>query len=309
MNSNCKKSYPKPIIKWVGGKTQIIDKLVTKFPCEMGNYHEIFLGGGSVLFALLSKNKDGSIKCNGHVFAYDLNEPLIFVYKNIQLFPLELFYAIEKIKNVYCRITGMTVNRKPISIEEAILSKESYYYWIRSEYNKLSVDDKKSIIGSSMLIFLNKTCFRGIFRVGPNGFNVPYGWNKNPDIVDREHLQEISMLIQNVTFESCNFQKSMNNITYGDFTYLDPPYAPETANSFVAYTVEGFSIDKHKELFTICKEIAEKKINMMMSNSNVSMVLQNFPAETFNVEEILCKRLINSKNPKATTQEVLIKNY
>ena len=101
----------------------------------------------------------------------------------------------------------------------------------------------------------------------------------------------------------------MNNITYGDFTYLDPPYAPETANSFVAYTVEGFSIDKHKELFSICKEIAEKKISMMMSNSNVSMVLQNFPPETFNVEEILCKRLINSKNPKATTQEVLIKNY
>jgi DNA adenine methylase len=161
----------------------------------------------------------------------------------------------------YSNITGVTINRKPSSLEEGMLSKESYYYWMRSEYNRLSADEKKSIVGSSLFIFLNKTCFRGIFRVGPNGFNVPYGWNKNPDIIDVAHLREISVLIENVNFESCSFEKSMNNITEGDFTYLDPPYAPENATSFVSYTVEGFGVEKHNELFSMCRKLDEKKFN------------------------------------------------
>ena len=84
--------------------------------------------------------------------------------------------------------------------DSTAVAAQSYYYWIRSEYNRLSVDEKKSLIGSAMFIFLNKTCFRGIFRVGPNGFNVPYGWNKNPDIIDVGHVHEISELIKNVNF-------------------------------------------------------------------------------------------------------------
>ena len=199
MNKKSNRSFPKLILKWVGGKTQIIDRLMSEFPCKMKNYNEIFLGGGSVLFAVLSKIRNGSIKCEGEIFAYDLNEPLIFVYKNIQKCPIELYDA--KIKDVFNKITGVTIICKPSSLEEGMLSKESCYYWMRSEYNRLSADEKNSIVGSSLFIFLNKTCFRGVFRVGPNGFNVPYGWNKNPDIIDVAHLNEISALIENVNFE------------------------------------------------------------------------------------------------------------
>ena len=193
------KEIIKPIIKWVGGKTQILDKLISKFPVEMNNYHEIFLGGGSVLLALLSYQREGYIKINKNIYAYDLNEPLIYVYKNIQNSHDKLYEDIQKIINNFnsCKENDI-INRNPVNIIEAKNNKENYYYWITKLYNKLSILDKKSTIGSAMFIFLNKTCFRGLFRIGPNGFNVPYGHYKNPQIIDKDHLDKIHSLIQNV---------------------------------------------------------------------------------------------------------------
>jgi DNA adenine methylase len=302
---------PKPILKWVGGKTQIIDSLIVDFPREINNYHEAFLGGGSVLLTLLSYVKSGIIKISGNINAYDLNEPLIYIYKNIQTQPSELYDAIKTIITEFNECGDGEINRIPINIEEAKKARENYYYWTRSKYNKLSATDKRSVFGSAMFIFLNKTCFRGVFRVGPNGFNVPYGHYANPEIINKVHLEEIHHLIKDVRFECCDFTTSLlpTNIEQGDFLYLDPPYAPETETSFVGYTENGFNIDNHNRLFHLIHILTEAKHKIMLSNADVRLVRDNFANEKYNTTNILCKRSINSKNPDAKAKEVIIRNY
>ena len=300
---------PKPILKWVGGKTQIIDKLVSDFPVEINNYRETFLGGGSVLLTLLSYVKKGIIKIRGNVYAYDLNEPLIYVYKNIQTRHTELYEKLQDIIKEFNDCGEGVLNRKPANIEQAKELRENYYYWIRSEYNKLCLTDKKDILGSAMFIFLNKTCFRGIFRVGPNGFNVPYGHYKKPEIVNKEHVDEIHNLIQDVVFEHSDFNTSLTNVEPNDFVYLDPPYAPETETSFVGYTENGFNIENHNNLFNLIHNLTNTNKKIMLSNSDVRLVRENFTNEKYTTFEILCKRSINSKNPDAKAKEVIIRNY
>jgi len=301
--------FLKPILKWVGGKTQILDKLIIDFPNEINNYHEIFLGGGSVLLALLTYVKNGTITINGNIYAYDLNEPLIYVYKNIQSHHIDLYNKLQDIIKEFNECGDGVINRKPLNIEEAKISKENYYYWTRSEYNKLSLDDKKTTTGSAMFIFLNKTCFRGVFRVGPNGFNVPYGHYNNPEIVNKAHLEEIHELIQNVIFECCDFNLSLKNVKPNDFVYLDPPYAPEKDTSFVGYTENGFNTENHKNLFKLINDLTTADKKIMMSNADVNLVRENFTNEKYNTTTILCKRSINSKNPDSKAKEVIIKNY
>jgi DNA adenine methylase len=302
-------NIPKPILKWVGGKTQILDKLIVEFPTEINNYHEIFLGGGSVLLTLLSYVKNNIIKINGNVYAYDLNEPLIYVYKNIQTNPRELYNETQKLILEFYSCGNGELNRNPKNIDEAKISKENYYYWIRTEYNNLNLTNKKTPKGSAMFIFLNKTCFRGVFRVGPKGFNVPYGHYDNPEIINWEHISEIHNLIRPVIFECCDFNESLNRIEPNDYVYLDPPYAPETDTSFVKYTENGFNIDNHNNLFNLIHKLTETNKKMMLSNADVSLVRNNFTSEKYNITSILCKRAINSKNPESKTKEVIIKNY
>lgn len=304
-----KTHIPKPILKWVGGKTQIIDKLIPNFPVEINNYRETFLGGGSILLTLLTYVKKGIIKIRGNVYAYDLNEPLISVYKNIQNKHNELYEKLQDIIKEFNGCGNGELNRKPANIEQATDLKENYYYWIRSEYNKLCLDHKKNILGSAMFIFLNKTCFRGVFRVGPNGFNVPYGHYKNPEIVNKEHLDEIHNLIQDVVFECSDFNVSLTNIEPNDFVYLDPPYAPETNTSFVGYTEKGFNIENHTNLFQLIHRLTDTNKKIMLSNADVSLVRENFTSEKYKTLTISCKRSINSKNPDAKANEVIIRNY
>jgi len=300
---------PKPILKWVGGKTQILDKLIVEFPTEINNYREIFLGGGSVLLALLSYVKHDIIKIHGNIYAYDLNEPLIYIYKNIQSNHTELYNEIQKLIVEFNSCGDGEINRTPKNIDEAKIAKENYYYWIRSEYNKLSFTDKKTLNGSAMFIFLNKTCFRGVFRIGPKGFNVPYGHYNNPEIMNQEHLNEIHKLIQNVMFECCDFNTSLNSVEPNDYVYLDPPYAPETNTSFVGYTENGFNIDNHNNLFKLIHKLTETNKKILLSNADVSLVRDNFTNKKYSITTILCKRAINSKNPESKAKEVIIKNY
>jgi DNA adenine methylase len=292
----------KPILKWVGGKTQIMDKLIAHFPANITNYREIFVGGGSVLLTLLAHRKAGNIAVE-KIYAYDLNEALIYVYKNIQDNHLELYNEIQALIDEFNAIEGSNVNRKPASLAEAIESRENYYYWIRSRYNAL---DKKTITASAMFIFLNKTGWRGLYRVSKNGFNVPYGNYKNPEIINRAHLESIHELFtDDVIFECCDYTTSMNQVIAGDFVYLDPPYAPESATSFVKYNVDGFNIENHLSLFALIRKMTEQKI--LFSNADVALVRDNFADYT--IESILCKRAINSKDPSAKAKEVIIRNY
>jgi DNA adenine methylase len=299
----------KPFIKWVGGKTQIINQVINLFPKEFNNYYEPFLGGGSVLLALLESINNGHIKVNGKIYASDLNPKLIGVYKNIQSNPNELIREIETLKEEFLKCkSGTVVNRKANTITEAMTSSESYYYWIRSQYNMISKEKDDSIQTSAMFIFINKTCFRGMYREGPRGFNVPYGHYKNPSIIDKEHILKVSTLIKDVEFKACSFVSVFENIKPGDYIYLDPPYAPESTTSFVSYTSTGFGSDIHSILFTLCNKLTEDDIKFLMSNSDVSFVRESFPEEKYTTHIISCRRAINSKKPNSRTNEVLIQN-
>uniref|UniRef100_A0A6C0D3A2 site-specific DNA-methyltransferase (adenine-specific) n=1 Tax=viral metagenome TaxID=1070528 RepID=A0A6C0D3A2_9ZZZZ len=303
-------TYIKPCIKWVGGKTKILDYMMPSFPREINNYHEPFLGGGSVLLALLCYIKNGGLTVNGSIYAYDLNEPLVYMYKNIQSNHIVLYNKIKEIIDEYhsCGVSSV-INRKPKNIDEAMESKENYYYWIRSQYNSLSKEEKTGITGSAMLIFMNKTGFRGVFRVGPNGYNVPYGHYSNPEIANLEHLTEIHDLIQGVIFECADFSDVLPRLKQGDFAYLDPPYVPETKNSFVGYTDNGFNLEQHKKLFDLCYHLTNEKVRFIMNNADVEMIREVFNKNPYNIDSIICNRSIHSKHPESKTKEIIIKNY
>jgi DNA adenine methylase len=299
----------KPFLKWIGGKTQIINDVINKFPKEITNYHEIFLGGGSVLLALLSLQKQNIITIKGKIYAYDLNYDLINVYKNIQKNKDKLYKYVTKYKNEYDKIKGDLINRTPNTLKEAKTSKESYYYWIRNKYNTIDKNtiDKNTIKCSALFIFLNKTCFRGMYREGPNGYNVPYGhYKRTPTIINKKELDNISDLIKDVIFVHSDFNNSMKKIKKGDFVYLDPPYAPETNKSFVGYTNNGFNLETHKKLFDNMKKLDKQKIKFVMSNAKVDLVTDNF--KEYKCYNIIAKRAINAKKPNSTTTEVIICN-
>ena len=290
----------KPIIKWVGGKTQILDKVLKTFPREIENYHELFVGGGSVLFGLL-ESKDITVK--GKVYAYDKNQKLINMYRQIQTNPNEIHEHLIKLFTTYDTQTGTEVNRKPETEEEGLTSKESYYYWVRKTYNNLI---PTTPIHAATLIFLNKTCFRGVYREGPNGFNVPYGHYKTtPVVISLEELLKIQELIKDVVFKWCDFRDAFEQIVNDcDFIYADPPYAPENVKSFVGYTKDGFIMDDHKDLFNLLKH---SKIDFVMSNAKVYIVTNSF--EDYKIEDVPARRAINSKDPSSITTEVLVHGY
>jgi DNA adenine methylase len=292
----------KPFLKWVGGKSQIIDDVISKIPTQMNNYHELFLGGGSVLLAVLSLQKQNKITIKNKIYANDVNNVLINVYKNIQTNKEELYKHFKLYMNEYDGIKGFVINRKPTSIKDAKTSKESYYYWSRNKYNNM---DKNTIECCALFMFLNKTCFRGMYREGPNGYNVPYGhYKKTPLIMSEKELNYISELIKDVEFTHCSFTESIKNVKGGDFIYLDPPYAPENSKSFVGYVSKGFNLQTHELLFGEIKKM--ENVNFVMSNSKVDLVVDNF--KDYNCVDVATRRAINSKNPGSTTTEVIIYN-
>lgn len=274
----------KPFLKWVGGKTQIIDTLMDSFPDTIVNYHEPFLGGGSVLLAVLE-----SKRITGTVYASDINKTLIQVYRDIQVDPKRFTKGVQEVVNDF---------KKLYTDEE----REAFYYEIRTMFNS---DETPEQMKSILFLFLNKTCFRGVYREGPNGFNVPYGHNKNPEVINAKHILEVSLLIKNVVFTHCSFKEALVRVaSLGDFVYLDPPYAPVNITSFVGYNVKGFTGDNHQQLFKTCKQLPSKWV---MSNAHVPLVVQEFEVD-YPITVISCKRKINSKNPESLANEVLVSN-
>ena len=159
-------------------------------------------------------------------------------------------------------------------------------------------------------IILNKLCFRGVYREGPNGFNVPYGhYKKTPSMLNQHEFDIIGELIQTVEFRHQDFSEAMKQVVPCDFVYIDPPYAPETSTSFVGYTANGFDISQHETLFKRIVELVTAGVNVTMSNANVEMVQANFNADSFMTEDVVAKRAIHAKNPGTKTTELIISNH
>lgn len=301
----------KPFLKWVGGKTQILDTVIGFFPKTLANYHEPFVGGGSVLLELLSKINTSQITISGTIYASDVNPWLIYTYQNIQKHLEQLLTELALLQNAYeasYHEEPRPIERSPASLEEATQHPENYYYWIRKQFNEMCLqkDNHTSCKLSAMFIFLNKTGFRGIYREGPNGYNVPYGHYKNLKFYDEHHLREVSQLIQPVHFQVQSFEHAWNSMKSGDFVYLDPPYAPEKCTSFVGYTANGFSMEMHDALFAKTKNLVKQDIEFLMSNADVPMVRDAFPLVQFDRRIIVCRRAIHSKDPSSLTNELLI---
>jgi DNA adenine methylase len=302
-----------PVIKWVGGKTQIIDEIFSYFPNEINTYIEPFIGGGSVIINLLLKVENNEIKCNRFICA-DINYCLINLYNTIKYQHKELISHLDEIKNDF--------NESKY--------KEGFYYEKREEYNmykktkiftnSTGIENETNlqqrdhnVLLASLFIFLNKTGFRGVYRENSKGeYNVPYGNYKSPSIFDIENINNLSLLFNKYNVEFIN--QSYENIIskqaldqysgINNFIYIDPPYYPENSTSFTKYSVGDFTHKNHLTLFNMIKS---QDNFFLMSNSHTDTVVNEF--KDYIVKIISAKRSINSKNPESKTNEVLITNY
>ena len=206
-------------------------------------------------------------------------------------------------------------NRNPLTKTEAMRSKGSYYYWIRNQYNSLVKKNnaKDHLEMAGHLLFLNKTCFRGMYREGPNGFNVPYGhYKKTPQALSLAEFKNISAIMQTVKFSSGDFSATLDAAIQSndkqDFIYLDPPYAPIKSDSFVNYNKSGFDEKQHHTLFEYMNTLSSHA-NILMSNSNADMVCDAFQSNPLlTITYIDARRAINAKNPGEKVKEVLVGN-
>lgn len=259
----------RPVLKWVGGKTQILTEVLETFPAEItGDYYEPFVGGASVLIAVLPR-------CQGRVYASDANPRLIELYLKIQTDPEGLIAELEALQ-------GDT--------------SEETYYARRQDFNSREPKDEKT---PALLVYLNKVGFRGLYREGPSGFNVPYGHPRVPPVLcSPDNIRELSRAFQGVEFRHESYEFALARTKPGDFVYADPPYAPETATSFTNYVRGEFN---HAFLFGRLEALP---CSWVMSNARVPLVTTRFP----DAREIEVRRAIHSKNPGARAMEVLVRS-
>lgn len=309
-------------LKWVGGKNQIIKKVYELFPSNYDNYYEPFIGGGSVLINLLNELEKNNKKLES-INIGDFNKDLIDLYKSIKSNEDKLIEDLIKIVKNYnmAKLTKKEKGTRQIIKPEDTIEKntqkgkEYVYYFYRNEFNKLknkeSITHEEIITKSAIFIFLNKTCFRGVYRENSKKeFNVPFGNYENPEIYNEDNLKNLSEIFKkhNVNFINCSFKDWKDKIkqTKNNFVYLDPPYYPENENSFTKYTSNDFNKNEHDELIDFCKFIDKNKSNFLLSNSDTSYIKDNL--NDYEVKIVECKRSINSKDPSAKTNEVLIYN-
>ncbi len=277
-------STPKPFVKWAGGKRQLLPIIASNIPQKFERYFEPFLGGGAVFFSLVSQEK------RTKWIVSDLNSDLILSYVTIRDRVSELISALED--------HSINYSNNP----------SSYYYKIRESNPKGQIDKV------SRLIFLNKTCFNGLYRVNSKGkFNVPLGRYVNPNIVNKENLLAVSRVLQSkdISIKCHDFEAALKNASSGDFVYLDPPYQPvsETAN-FTNYTDANFGFDDQKRLFAKFKALDKKGVKILLSNSKSDEIIELFQEFADGIMGINSNRFINSVSQRRTGHsELLIKNY
>lgn len=270
-----------PFLKWAGGKRQLLKEIEKYIPDlkDITTYYEPFLGGGAVLFHLQPEK----------AVVNDFNKDLINTYEVVRNHVDELIEDLSKHKNT-----------------------AEYFYEVRAWDRKPEFNNLNKIKKASRLIYLNKTCFNGLFRVNSNGeFNTPFGRYKNPNIVNEPTLRAVSKYLNenDIKFLCCDFEDALKNIREGDFVYFDPPYHPISSSSnFTGYTLYGFSEEDQVRLKKLCDRLTERGIKFLLSNSSAPLILELY--KDYKIEFVNARRAINSNGKgRGEIKEVLIRNY
>lgn len=298
----------KPFVKWAGGKRQLLDQFEKLYPKRLlenkiDKYIEPFTGGGAVFFELASKYDFKEIILN------DINKELILTYTIIRDNVHRLISELAKLQETF-------LNSEPDKREEM-------YYQIRDRFNtnKLNfnydTNSEEAIHHSSYFLFLNKTCFNGLYRENKSGlFNVPFGKYKNPTIVDSDNLIRVSNILKNVKLTNVDFEELTPFVNNNTFVYIDPPYRPlNITSSFSSYSKGNFNDDDQIRLAKWYKTLSANGAYLMLSNSNPKNTNKedNFFEKLYGefvIREVSASRSINSKgNKRGTISELAITSY
>lgn len=284
----------KPFIKWVGGKTQLIEKIGDNLPLDFpqcSTYVEPFVGGGAVLFHILQNYKH--IK---NAVINDINHELILTYQCVKKDPNSLIKLLAKIENEFHNLENNT-------------QREEYYLEKRMKFNEKTGD---AITISSLFIFLNKTCFNGLYRVNSKGgYNVPFGKYVKPIICDSATIIKDSELLQRVEILEGDFSETMAYASKGSLFYCDPPYKPiSETSSFNSYSKESFCDEEQKRLKQFCDEVTNNGASILLSNSSPDNGFFDMLYNEYRIEKVMASRMVNSAGDKrGKIAELLITNY
>ena len=275
-----------PFVKWVGGKRGLLSQILPLIPKEFNNYFEPFVGGGALFFELSSL---GLLK-GKKVYLFDINAELINAYHVVKNSPTELIKSLKKFQEKH--------------------SKE-FYYETRALDREENFSKKSDIFRATRFIYLNKTCFNGLYRVNSKGYhNVPMGSYKNPNICDELVIYNASEALQNAIILNTSYKDVILHTSQDDFVYFDPPYYPLTiTSSFTSYSEFSFLEKEQIELFKVFKELDKKSCKVIHSNSNTDFIKKLYCE--FYVGEIRANRFINSKSSgRGKISEILVRsNY
>ena len=274
---------PKPFVKWVGGKRQIIEKIINNIPEDFNTYFEPFVGGGAVLFEIV----------HDQVVINDYNSELINVY------------------NILCN-PSKTKKMCALLNKHESENNEEYYYGIRNiDRDKEQFKQLKDYERAARTLYLNKACFNGMYRVNSkNEFNVPYNKNKKINTFDKDNLSAIHKYLTSgkVIILNGDFEKAVEGAKKGDFVYFDPPYDNLNESSFTSYTDNGFGREEQIRLFNCYKRLDKLGVKVMLSNHNTPFINELY--KDYNITVINAKRSINSVGSKrGYVEETIITNY
>jgi len=262
----------RPFLKWVGGKQQLLQQLHNQLPRKFDYYVEPFVGGGALFFSLQPKK----------ALIADSNGELINAYQVVR----------DNLEELVEALSGYT-------------NDSDFYYQVRSlKPYELSIVER-----AARFIFLNKTCYNGLYRVNSkNEFNVPFGKYKNPAICDRGVLRSASKALQNVEIQATYFQSSLEDLPENSFVYLDPPYLPVRDNSFTSYSKKGFNLEDHEALAGCFDALSNNDTKVLLSNSNTDWVKERY--KDYKIIEVKARRSVNSNGKgRGEVSELLIRNY
>lgn len=303
----------KPFLKWAGGKSQLLKTIEDRFPDEIkktrkiDRYFEVFVGGGALYFDLMNNYEVTES------YIYDINPELILTYNVIKKDPKDLIKLLSDLQENYV----------PLEQED----RKEYFLNIRQNFNDNVADfdfnidsnncSDEQIIRASQIIFMNKTCFNGLFRLNKKGeFNVPHGKYKNPLICDDKNIKAVSKTLKNTHIIHGNYYESEDLIDENSLVYLDPPYRPlKNTSSFTTYAGFEFTDEHQIELGAFYKRISDKGAKAILSNSDPKNEDKNDNFfddlyKDFNIKRVQAKRSINSNAKKrGLINEILVTNY